>query len=499
VSLGATDIVGRKFEALDVHGVFLGAFADLLGRDLDAVGQQVAQALTLADHVEQPGHGHVVTEVKVQTACVFESEDAALEEFHGEGDGHTGRHGVKAKFVGYPVTRDDGIGIVHAGDAAKRVQSLVLRSFGEETGIWAVFGNAELAATHRAAGAGRLAHPVGLYRVPPDLVGRGEDAGSRPVLGRIDAQRLGQIQRRGSTVAGELRIEDGTLAHPGHHPLAGHVVLLAVGDGHLGVAPKSDGLEVLAPHDRAKTFASGHPALVYYAGHTRELLARRADAADADVLVVQFVLDDQLGVGAGEAPQFSGVAELDLAVLDPQIGGLFGLALDDDDVVTGALHLYGEVPAGSRHPHGACQRGLGVDGHAACARNSGAGEGARRVDELVLGAQRVAIGRDLVVEILDGQARAADEVLRHVDGEGLLLEGLIREVDPQNLAGIAACVHVAPCLARHVAPRSPRWYALTWLLSKGYQPRCELTGKKAPTLPNRNRPRPPFRVAAGAE
>ncbi len=300
-----------------------------------------------------------------------------------------------------PVAGDDGIGIVHAGDAAERVEGLVLGSLGEEAGVRALFGHAQLAATHRASGAGRLAHALALDGVAADLVGRVEDAGGRPVLGRVDAQRLGQVEGGRRAVPRELGVEDGALAHAGQHPLAGRVVLLLVGDRHLAVAAQGDGFEVLAAHDGAQALASGHPALVDDAGHPRELLARRADAADADVLVVQLVLDDQLGVHAGEAPQFLGVAELDLAVLDPQVGRLFRLALDDDDVVSGPLHLHGEVSAGGGHPHRPGGRRLGVDGHAAGAGDGGAGEGPGSVDELVLRPQRVAVGRHFVVEVLD--------------------------------------------------------------------------------------------------
>ncbi len=139
VRLGATDIVGRQLETLDVHGVLLAALADPLGGDLHAVGQDVAQALALADHVEQPDHRLVVAEAQIESAGVLQGEDAALEELHGEGDGDPGRHGVEPELVGQTVAGDDGVGVVHAGHAAEGVEGLVFGPLGEETGVGPVW------------------------------------------------------------------------------------------------------------------------------------------------------------------------------------------------------------------------------------------------------------------------------------------------------------------------------------------------------------------------
>jgi hypothetical protein len=122
------------------------------------------------------------------------------------------------------------------------------------------------------------------------------------------------------------------------------------------VAAHSDGLEILAAHYGTQAFAAGHAALVDDAGNTGEFLAGGANARNTYVLVVQLVLDDELSVHAGETPQFLGVAELDFTVLNPQIGRLFRLSLDDDHVVAGALHLDGEMPTGGGHAHGAGKR-----------------------------------------------------------------------------------------------------------------------------------------------
>ena len=93
--------------------------------------------------------------LQVHAARVLEGEDAALEELHGEGDGDAGRHGVEAELVGHAVGGDDGVGVVDAGDAAERVERLVLGPFGQDAGVGRRLGEAQLAAGHRAPGAGR--------------------------------------------------------------------------------------------------------------------------------------------------------------------------------------------------------------------------------------------------------------------------------------------------------------------------------------------------------
>ena len=157
VGLGAAHVVGGQLEALDVHGVLLGAPADALRGQPDAVGEHVAEALALAHHADQLDHGLVVAEAQVDAAGVLGGDDAALEELHGEGDGHPGRHGVEAVLVGGAVGGDDGVGIGDAGGAAERVERLVLGAFGHDAAVGPGLREAHLAAGHRALGAGGAA------------------------------------------------------------------------------------------------------------------------------------------------------------------------------------------------------------------------------------------------------------------------------------------------------------------------------------------------------
>ena len=99
-------------------------------------------------------HGLVVAEVQVDAAGVFEGDDAALEELHGEGDGHARRDRVQAVLVRSAVGGDDGVRVRDARDAAERVERLVLGALGDDAGVRSRLRETHLAAGHGTLGAG---------------------------------------------------------------------------------------------------------------------------------------------------------------------------------------------------------------------------------------------------------------------------------------------------------------------------------------------------------
>ena len=101
-------------------------------------------------------------------------------------------------------------------------------------------------------------------------------------------------------------------------------------------------------------------------------------------------------------------------------GGLLGDALDDDDVVAGALHLHGEVAAGEADAHRAGQGLLALIAMRLAQGIFVPVNGPRREDQLVQRAERVAVGGHLIEEVLRREAGAADEVARRLDGQRLL-------------------------------------------------------------------------------
>jgi len=193
VGLGAPHVIAGQLEPLDVHGVLLGALADLLGRHFGPVGKQVPEPLAFAHQVKQFDHGLVIAEAQLESARVLQCKDSPLEQFHGKGDGDARRDGVEPELVTDAVGSDDGVGIINACATAEGVERLVFGTLGEETGIGTMLGQAHLAAPHGAAGASGLARAQGFYGIAADLVGRVEDAGARPVFCWVDAERLGEI------------------------------------------------------------------------------------------------------------------------------------------------------------------------------------------------------------------------------------------------------------------------------------------------------------------
>ncbi len=364
-------------------------------------------------------------------------QQALLGEFHGETDGHARRHRIEPQFVAQAVGGDDRIHVSHARRGAQGVEGLELGALGHKAGVWPGTGKLELAAAHRALVAGVAADVLPHLRLHPQRLHRSELARGRPVLRREDAHGGRDLDHHGRADLGEAGVEHRAVLHLLPHARPSDFELLLIGHGDGGRAPNGDGLEVLRPHDRPQAPPPGRPTLVDDAGHLAQILTGGTDAGDADGLIAEVVLDHHLAVRRLGAPQAGGVAELHVAVLDPQVGGLLGLALDDHGVVACEPELGGEEAARERHAHRAGERRLRRHRHPAGAGHGGAGERTRSEDELVVGTKRVGARCDLVVEIFDAESRTPDEVLRDVRRQCFLSGRAGGQVDPQDLAGVA--------------------------------------------------------------
>ena len=108
-----------------------------------------------------------------------------------------------------------------------------------------------------------------------------------------------------------------------------------------------------------------------------------------------------------------------LVVLDRQVNRLGRLALEDDHVPAGVLHLGAEEAAGIGARDGAGQRALADHGPAAAGRRGGPGQGAGREDHLVVRRQGIDLGIGLLDKVFGRQPPLTQIVVRPLHVEGL--------------------------------------------------------------------------------
>ena len=71
VTLGAPDIIGRKFQTLDVHGIFFRILSDLLGGYPGPVGKNIPETFAESHQPEQSHHCLIISEIEFQPPGIF--------------------------------------------------------------------------------------------------------------------------------------------------------------------------------------------------------------------------------------------------------------------------------------------------------------------------------------------------------------------------------------------------------------------------------------------
>ena len=186
------------------------------------------------------------------------------------------------------------------------------------------------------------------------------------------------------------------------------VETLFVGDGVIlppGGAPHDDRLEVLAAHDCAHARAAvGAIAHVDDGRIAHSPFAGWTDLRYLDTVVAQLLLQDRLHLARDLRPQVAGVAQLVTAVVHPQVDGMGCLALEEEAVEAGELHLGGKEAAALGVADGAGEGALGAGGHAALAGDGRAGRHTHGERQDVLGSQRIDSGGHLLEQVMEVQA-----------------------------------------------------------------------------------------------
>jgi hypothetical protein len=314
----------------------VGAPAELGRGALDALAEELADALALADQVDELDDRVRIAPLELDAARHLLGDNAVLVALHGEGDDGARRDRIEH------VLREELIGerqlleVVHAAEGARRRQGLVLGPAVPR--CHAQLLDLDLALARDGAGvAGAAVDQDGVpHGLAADGLGALEGAVAE-VARRQDAAGLEQqdAARRADlveAVGGAIVV----LLEPGQLALG---LRLVVGDGRLGAA-HDDGLEVLGPHHGAEPGPAVEVLeLVHEGREAHPALAGDAALEDPHALVAQLRLDAVLDFARELAPVGRGIAELDRVVLDEDIDGRGRLAADDDAVPAGRAQL----------------------------------------------------------------------------------------------------------------------------------------------------------------
>src|SRR5450756_2045325 len=438
-------VVAGKLEALDVVREL--GVAVLCGQGPCAQSQVGADALAPGDEL---GHPDVAIDVAEAHAEVV---DAFLGEVHSEADDRTRRDGVEAPLVAELVELHEGVDVVDAAVGTAESDGLVLRALAADFGA-GERGTVEVAAGDGALEAGALLDADLLEGLAVEVL-RAREAAGRPVPGGHGTRAVHRVDenRRALLVGPEVVF--------GEHVLL--VDAVQVREERLGVAHRDtpgaahdEGLQVLLAHEGAVTAAPGLVVLVgAHAGPRDALFAGRADGERLGV-GVDVPAHGLLDLGGLHAPVLGRRrAELDDVVLDDDHGRLGGLALDDDRVVAGELHLGRERASDIAVVEDPGGRALAAHHQTRGGADAGTGEGAGHEDDGRLGGPRIHLWRDLVPHVTEQQSLAADVLLGPLHVERLDGRGARTQVDPEYFTLVESqCVLLTKCsFPLRVAPR----------------------------------------------
>src|SRR5437660_399444 len=441
----AVVVAARRGALAGIDGRLRRLAAELLGRALDALGEQVAESLALADHLQQAVGAGDVAPLEVEAHLLL-GEPALLEAFHHPADHPAELVDVHAGAVGLRVEPRDGALVGGADRPARARPALVLRLVDDLALVGTLADDRHVAVVHPArvalmpAMVEALAQPRCLPRLHVDVAGE-----ARRVVAdrqRAHLREVHHARQRAVLVErarGGIRLEVVRDVVGGLHDAArvgGAQRLRPLHDRHrLELLLAHDGADTVLGRDVTIVTLDGGPADEVLAGGTdrvdRELMTEHAEIARERVLRLPRVL----------AQVRLRVADLDAVVVDVEVDPVLRLALDHDRVVAAVLQIGAEEAVGLR---GGRAVGEGADRHHGEPPGAPHREARQRAGaehEAIVGVvpRHVAFALSrFAVEDHGAEPGAADQ-LTHLLGRPRLTPRLpLREIDAQDLSGIAA-------------------------------------------------------------
>ena len=172
-----------------------------------------------------------------------------------------------------------------------------------------------------------------------------------------------------------------------------------------------DGFQLLAAHDSTDTGTTGGTVLIVHNGGKQHLLLTGgSDVQNGNVSTV-LCLELLVNGFAHDTYIFPGIQQLNLIVVNVDVGPVGSFTFHNDGIPTGVLQLGTPDTAGVGAGNHAGKGGLCADHVAACGRGGSAGHRTGYVDQLVFRGQGIDGGNALVIEHLGAKTTAANELV----------------------------------------------------------------------------------------
>ena len=350
-------------------------------------------------------------------------------QLHGRCDGTACLQGIQPVLVAQIVRLDDRGQITDSAIGAQPVDGLVFGTLAVavELSMSRDLGHAP-AVDHATVAAPVARHELFFHDWPVHRFGLGEYA----LLKIVRGQHPDHVHIRDGPRGAQHGQPAGR--RPGHELVAAleHGILerAGIGDGEALGAQHGHGLELLRSHDRAHARAACGPALVvHHAGGPRQILPAGADAGDARLRVRGFP-DHVFGVVDDLAPQVFRVADLDRVVVDVEIHGLFGRALEHQVVVARVAQRRSPIAARVGRGDRAGERRLGHHHVAPRGGRVRAGGRAGGEDERIGRRERVGARVHSVHQQFRGDPASPHVVPQNLFRDGLFLHLFRAEIHP---------------------------------------------------------------------
>ncbi len=437
----ATRVVGRDGLALDRVRQF--GKAEAGGQARRAFGQRIADALAVGDHRRQLDHPVIVSPGQRRVTI----EAVLLRDLHVGREGVAQLDRVHAIVVALVNHLDHRVDVVMAGVGAQRPGRLILDALHAQPLVLAVLQFDLFLAGHGAGVAGGVVdQDVVVDVLAAQVLALIAVAGHLAVPRRQRAHRVGDIHQHVGAIerqAALARAGDVGLVHDDRQSaVVGLLPGLSVGRlGQRLFGLDDHGLQVLRAANAARAApAAGPVVLVDPTGEADEMLARRADGDDGQVLLAELGLEVFDRLVDAHAPDGRGVAQFNFAILDVGVDRRVGLALEDQPVEAGPAQAGRRPTAVMAVGHGSRQGRLGYDSHPAAHVGRRPSQRAIHEAEDVIGRQR--FDRWPILEyVAHTQTARADVLARPLFGDAFVFHSARRQIDVGDVVRISTEFH----------------------------------------------------------